>query len=169
MIKQNETLRGPPACKSCSKCGKLQPLSFFIFRNDSRKLRNDCKSCTRKRSRKWMLCNSERSRKNIRDWQKRNPIQARAWSKANPEKVKETGRKMKRIYPEKNRSRNTLYRWVLKGSIIRPTICSKCGKGGRIEGHHRDYSKPLEVSWLCNQCHADHHRASREAKILEIS
>lgn len=43
------------------------------------------------------------------------------------------------------------------GTIIRPDECSLCGLGGRIEGHHNDYSKPLDVMWFCNRCHRKLH------------
>ena len=33
----------------------------------------------------------------------------------------------------------------------------------RSEAHHRDYSKPLEVEWLCRPCHDDEHRHERQA------
>lgn len=39
-----------------------------------------------------------------------------------------------------------------------PTNCSKCGVFGDVDGHHEDYSKPLEVLWLCRQCHANIHQ-----------
>jgi len=35
--------------------------------------------------------------------------------------------------------------------------CEVCGQL-RTEGHHPDYSKPLEVRWLC----PDHHRAEHK-------
>jgi len=44
------------------------------------------------------------------------------------------------------------------GIIVRPDVCSQCGaKGERIEGHHTDYSKPLDVIWLCFSCHRKVH------------
>jgi hypothetical protein len=42
---------------------------------------------------------------------------------------------------------------VRDGRLDRPNRCSRCNEKGRIEGHHEDYSKPLEVIWLCTLCH----------------
>ena len=46
------------------------------------------------------------------------------------------------------------------GTLIRPTVCSECGQGGKIYGHHTDYTKPLEVVWLCVKCHIKAHNGS---------
>jgi hypothetical protein len=35
--------------------------------------------------------------------------------------------------------------------------CEACG-AEPAQGHHDDYSKPLEVRWLCPPCHANEHR-----------
>jgi hypothetical protein len=41
----------------------------------------------------------------------------------------------------------------LKRGKIQKGPCAHCGTNEHIEGHHEDYSKPLEVMWLCRPCH----------------
>ncbi|MCK5644180.1 MAG: hypothetical protein KAJ19_25500, partial [Gammaproteobacteria bacterium] len=50
--------------------------------------------------------------------------------------------------------------YLARGKLIRPDFCSCCGNGGdgsRIEMHHQNYSKPLEITWLCRVCHGAEH------------
>lgn len=44
---------------------------------------------------------------------------------------------------------------IRSGRLVRPNMCSRCFKVGvKIEGHHHDYDQPLQVTWVCKQCHA---------------
>lgn len=61
-------------------------------------------------------------------------------------------------FPHKQKARHDLNQAVRLGNKHRPTTCSTCHIPGRIEGHHYDYSKPLDVIWLCSGCHADLHK-----------
>lgn len=43
---------------------------------------------------------------------------------------------------------------VKHGDLVCPKHCEQCGKqDGLIDAHHTDYSKPLDVIWLCRACH----------------
>lgn len=44
-----------------------------------------------------------------------------------------------------------------RDGTLRPGPCQDCGKEGDVEGHHEDYSKPLDVIWLCPSCHGARH------------
>lgn len=37
--------------------------------------------------------------------------------------------------------------------IIKPKLCEGCGQEKVLQGHHEEYSKPLDVIWLCITCH----------------
>lgn len=60
--------------------------------------------------------------------------------------------------------------------IIKRQHCEACGRGSQfaagtidylkdIHAHHDDYSKPLEVRWLCPSCHKRHHVAHGPGRI----
>ena len=53
------------------------------------------------------------------------------------------------------------------GMLIRPNHCSKCGKEAFTEAHHMDYTKPLDVDWLCKQCHENEHHLNEGGISLE--
>lgn len=43
---------------------------------------------------------------------------------------------------------------IKQGKIAKAETCARCGKAGRLQAHHSDYSRPLDVEWLCTRCHA---------------
>ena len=51
-----------------------------------------------------------------------------------------------------------VHRALESGKINKPDYCAKCFKKGVVEAHHTDYSKPLDVVWLCVCCHKRAHR-----------
>lgn len=53
---------------------------------------------------------------------------------------------------------------VKRGMLIRPNTCEKCLCKCYPAGHHEDYSKPLEVIWLCRSCHKQHHADKRQSE-----
>jgi hypothetical protein len=65
-----------------------------------------------------------------------------------------------------DRAQNTLEVALRKGVVGRPDRCQKCRrapspmKGGRsrLQAHHPDYNKPLDVMWLCQACHHEWHK-----------
>lgn len=57
--------------------------------------------------------------------------------------------------PEKVRAHTAINNAIRYGKIKRKP-CEECGKE-KSHAHHEDYSKVLDVKWLCSQCHKDAH------------
>jgi hypothetical protein len=60
-------------------------------------------------------------------------------------------------HQDKQNARATLRSAVKSGIVQKPKHCERCTVK-KIDGHHDDYFKPLEVRWLCRSHHADVHR-----------
>jgi hypothetical protein len=61
--------------------------------------------------------------------------------------------------PEKRAAHTILGNAVRDRRVMKPMCCERCGATGRIHGHHDDYTRPLDVVWVCPACHAAIHRA----------
>ena len=55
----------------------------------------------------------------------------------------------------RSKARSYLNTYLRRGKITKGP-CADCG-GSEVEAHHADYSKPLEVTWLCRECHMKRH------------
>jgi hypothetical protein len=67
---------------------------------------------------------------------------------------KKAGEKWMRDNPNGKRAHGIVKRAIASGRLTRPNRCQRCGnKHPIIEAHHDDYSKPLDVEWLCKRCH----------------
>lgn len=141
--------------KRCDKCGQTKPLGEF-YRNVGGKYgcRAWCKVCYCERQRK-QDCGRIRISRKPEGWKltsreliRRGYVSAYEYIKNNPGRIK---------------ANNATNRAIARGTLIRPEQCPFCHKKSRTVAHHEDYSKPLEVVWMCYRCHRlMHHRRRNE-------
>ena len=80
------------------------------------------------------------------------------------------GHEPKRIWDRANRYKRKAHKIVeyalMRGDLIREP-CERCGTTDNVQAHHDDYSRPLDIMWLCPSHHGDRHSELRcgEAKI----
>lgn len=79
-----------------------------------------------------------------------------AWYEANKDKVK-TRRQEDPIFRLKLLARNAVTNALIAG-LLTKRPCEVCGSDKWVEGHHDDYTKQLDVRWLCRKHHREHHR-----------
>lgn len=158
-------------CTSCLK--EKTPDCFYFYRG---RYRRNCLECHKKWCRANYVKNKKKMYEQSRIYKKNNPEKNRQWQKdyvlRYPERqlargrlwrLTQSGIKSRRAtykrcndkHPEKRQARNALNYAIYSGKIKRMP-CSQCGV--KAEAHHEDYSKPLEVLWLCKRHHQQHHQ-----------
>lgn len=124
------------ATKVCKRCGDRKPLQEFPRNHKMRDGRlNVCKVCFAA---------------DMRDYRRRHY-----------RRVVAAGDAYKARNPEKARAHVAVCNALRSGRLFKPGACEGCGKrpalSRELQAHHRDYSKPLEVQWLCAGCHKELH------------
>lgn len=99
---------------------------------------------------KWFSEYREKNRKKIRRYNKKyNKVWRKKYGYHNEENSKKR-------YPEKQYARRMVRTAILYGKL-KKLSCEECGNK-KSQAHHEDYSKPLEVIWLCSIHHTERHK-----------
>lgn len=130
----------------CCKCRKVLPVSEFSANRKKRDgLQYACRGCL----------SAELSRR-YRDDLEVSRARRRAYFASHPETAARATAKQRQS-PYKHAAHQSVARAVKRGQLAKPTACSRCDDTYRVEAHHDDYSKPLDVMWLCTACHRVRH------------
>jgi hypothetical protein len=114
----------------------------------------------RERKHRWYLKHRERVEEKARIWHLAHPgahaESVRKWQKSHPKKLYEIAQAWRGRNRVKLRAHSIKQRALESGLLVCPTGCQNCGSSVvRLDAHHPDYSKPIEVTWLCRKCHTD--------------
>lgn len=74
------------------------------------------------------------------------------------EQLKAYQRKRRSEDPVKNTTRHTTSNAIRDRRLIKG-VCMICGCE-KVEAHHKDYTKPFDVEWLCRKHHLEQHNKS---------
>lgn len=137
--------------KKCFKCEEVKAIDQFYRHNSMADFHlNKCKECVKADVREHRKNNDS-----VREYDKdryHNDVDRKF-------KLRKTSANWINNNPEARKAHWTLYNAVKAGKIIKQP-CQICGDTYRIHGHHKDYSKPLEVEWLCAKHHQRLHNAT---------
>lgn len=154
----------------CKQCDEVKSHNeFYEYKKGSGVFFSKCKECVKSNVSKHRVENIEK----LRAYDRNRPNKAERVL-ANKERLdsdpiaKKKYDEQRAEWSKKNRHKRNanlkVSRAIMRGTIKREYNCSKCNSDIRIEAHHEDYEKPLEVIWLCSKCHHARHKEMKEEK-----
>lgn len=143
--------------KTCIACGERKQLDeFYRHPQMADGHLGKCKECQK-----------AAVRKNYAEKRDRYAAYERKRNKTPERKAKSAQyiKKRRRLFPEKAKAWNAVSNAVRDGRLARGP-CAVCGSTVRVQAHHHDYNKPLDVEWLCFRCHREerHGQTTTQAK-----
>ena len=118
--------------KRCPRCGETKPLSQYPKDPArARGINSYCFPCYR--------------------------AYARSMAKKHGYNKQRAVRKAKGLGPSKHELAARMVFLAVKLGVLTKGPCAVCGTTEHIQGHHTDYTKPLEVTWLCRLHHFHAH------------
>jgi hypothetical protein len=135
--------------KICAKCRIEKDLAnFYLHPKTNDGYAKKCKEC-----------NKEEARARYYDPETRKRIKAyerlRSQYPERKKKVVEAARRRKIFDRSKWTARNKIANAIRNGTLKR-CDCEKCGLPN-AQAHHTDYTRPLQVTWLCFRHHREAH------------
>ena len=126
--------------RPCAKCRA----SLVITEQMARWSRYVCSPCQVKRAVDWAARNRDKKRASNNAYHKQ----------ISGERAQQTAR-WRAAHPEKRAAHQSVQTALRRGDIERKA-CAVCG-ATKAHAHHDDYSRPLDVTWLCHTHHMERH------------
>lgn len=114
--------------KTCKSCGCVKALTEFYAGHV-------CKSCTCKKNKEY---------------------RTKVGYKRPRRSSTPTDNTRRHIYSNQYKAQSDVA-YAIKVGKLSKSCCEVCGKTEHIHAHHDDYSKPLQVKWLCPKHHSEWH------------
>jgi hypothetical protein len=144
--------------KTCGKCEVEKDESEFCKKTAAPSgLQPHCKPCMALAQRKYYARHTEKLNAATREFRARHQEYYSDYQAAYRAsgKMKEALEKWNAKNPRKIGAHRILLKAIKDGDLVREPC--HCGNP-KSHAHHNDYSKPMEVLFLCAQHHKDHHR-----------
>ena len=153
--------------KACKKCGVEKSLDeYYAIKGNKDGKSGKCKDCTKKDVQK----NYRKNIDHYKEYDKKRAmlphrVEARkAYLKTEAGKVSKskTIKKYRENNPNKYKAHTIVGNAVRDGKLFKEP-CEVCG-AKKVHAHHDDYSKPLNIRWLCDKHHNEWHKENGEGK-----
>jgi hypothetical protein len=132
--------------KKCSCCKVLKPeTDFTIDKYRKSGLNNNCRVCCTLRWREMSNKFPEKNRQNRKRYYQKHK-----------ELIKEKRKLAYNINSQKAKAHG-IVQVAKNNGLLRQDRCCVCGNNNTV-AHHEDYTKPLEVIWLCSLHHNKLHK-----------
>jgi hypothetical protein len=138
------------ASANCSRCGVTKTRENTRWRAGLGKFRPRCRKCERADFRDAVDAMSPTARREF--FAARNAGQKQSIGRAT--------RAWERTHKLARRAQRMVHRALARGVLVKPPTCAWCKRGDapRLCAHHADYARPLDVEFICDRCHRQHHR-----------
>jgi len=149
--------------KICTICGSLKSINdFYIAICNKDGHEKMCKECKKKKSKKHYI---EVRPHKIAKMRAYNEVYEK--TEHGKKKHRERADRMIAKYPDKHKARTALTNAVRLGKVVKQN-CQICNINENLEAHHFDYSKPLQVVWLCRYHHKVIHGVIKPNTVIEV-
>lgn len=160
--------------KRCFKCGQKKSLAdFYRHKMMADGHLNKCKECSKKDTR----ANRRENRVYYQEYDRKRAnlphrVEARKQYQCTENYRVSAAKGRKRYlerHPEIRKAHIIVGNFLRDGKLTKAESCEGCGSSERLHAHHSDYSRPLDVVWLCHVCHVEWHRNNQPAYAPEVN
>ena len=146
----------------CKLCNTTKDAGSFYAGN-----KTCCKECVKARVHVHRQENLERIRSydRMRDSMPHRVAARKAYQRtpAFAESHEAAAKRWAERHPERRKASHMVGNAIRDGKLVPWPVCAVPECCGKPQGHHPDYSRPLDVVWLCDKHHKEAHALVKQA------